>query len=161
MTIMPDRTDRTHYSPDNKFHALCQDWRLHMLNALRAYSDNITSLDDFRSHPALLEHYGEQILFLLRELRQSAIRITAMIDERPAPRTNDNDNYLASLFVDIRNPVSSFSILDRIVDAARATRADANNEVQVRMQHLVTREQELNHLVDELLSLRKRFTPRT
>jgi signal transduction histidine kinase len=161
MTIMPDRTDRTHYSQDNEFHALCQDWRLRMLDALRDYSDSITALDDPRFHPALLEHYGVQILSLLSELRQSAIRITAMIDDRPDPHTNDSDNYLASLFVDIRNPVSSFSMLDRIVESALPARADANNEVQARMQHLVKCGQDLNRLVDDLLSLRKRFTAGT
>jgi len=161
MTIMPDRTDRTHYSQDNEFHALCQDWRLRMLDALRDYSDSITSLDDPRFHLSLLEHYGEHILLLLRELRQSAIRITAMIDDRPTPRTNGNDHYLAVLFADIRNPVSSFSILDRIAESARAARADTNSEVQARMQHLVARGHDLNQLLDELLSLRNRFARRT
>src|SRR4051794_15252620 len=91
MTLMPDRSDKTAHSPDNEFYTVCQDWRLRMLNALSDYSDSVTALDDPRFHSMLLEHYGEQILFLLRELRQSAIRIAAMIDNRPAPRTNDKD----------------------------------------------------------------------
>ena len=126
---MPDYTDTTHYSQENDFHTLCVDWRFRMLDALRDYADSITTLDTAQWLPSLPELYGEHILSLLRELRQSAIRLTTIIDDHPVPPTNDNGEYLTLLFVDIRNPISSFSILDQIVGSTPPARAGIASEV--------------------------------
>jgi len=155
---MPYSTDRTHHDEENDFHTLCLEWRFRMLNALHDYADSITTLDTSQLLPSLLGHYGEHILSLLSELRQSAIRITTIIDDYPTPATNDNGAYLALLFVDIRNPISSFSILDQIVGSAPPAPTGDASQVQAHMQRLVARGHDLNHLLEELYTLRKRFT---
>jgi len=155
---MPDYTDRTHHRQENEFHTLCLDWRFRILNALRDYADSITRLDTPQLLPSLHEHYGEHILSLLRELRQSAMRITTIIDDQPIPPTNDNAEYLTRLFVDIRNPISSFSILDQIVSSAPPAPVGDASGVDAHMQRLVAGGHDLNHLLEELHSLRKRFT---
>jgi len=155
---MPYYTDRTHHDQENEFHTLCLDWRFRMLNALRDYADSIATLDSPQLLPSLHEHYGEHILSLLRELRQSTIRITTIINDHPIPPTNDNGEYLTLLFVDIRNPISSFSILDQIVGTAPPAPAGDTSGVQAHMQRLVARGHDLAHLLVELDSLRKQFT---
>jgi hypothetical protein len=155
---MPTDTNRTHHSQENEFHTFCLDWRFRMLSALHDYADSITLVDAPQLLPSLQEHYGDHIRSLLSELQQSALRIATLISEQPIPPTNDNGVSLTLLFEDIRNPMSSFSILDQIVGSVRPAPAGEASGVQAPVQRLVARGHDLNHLLEELYSLHKRFT---
>jgi hypothetical protein len=158
---MTDHTDTAHQSWEDEFQALCTDWRLRMLDALHEYRDIISSLENPPLHQSLYAVYGEPFVRVIAELKQSAIRIAAMIDNSPLRASPANVGALTILFADIRNPISSFSILDQVLQALSRTQAIDGTEVQPRVERLLALGRTLAQLLDELLRLRARFSPAT
>ena len=82
-------------------------------------------------------------------------------DNGPLRAPNANVGSLTMVFADIRNPMSSFSILDRVLQASPPTQSIHGTEVQALVAHLSALGQELAQLLDELFRLRTRFTHAT
>jgi hypothetical protein len=77
------------------------------------------------------------------------------IDLRPMPQSYQA---LLDRATDMRNPISSFSILDRFVQAGPPAMFIQDTEVQVLIERLSTIGQNLSRLLDELLRLRSQFS---
>ena len=155
---MTNCTDTPYHHDDDVFQAQCAGWRRRVLDSLREYCDTISTLEQPSLHEYTRGLYGESFLLLIAELRQSALRLATMIADRPITLSDDKVGYLTMLFADIRNPISSFSILDRFVQARPATMSIQDTEVQVSIERLSTIGQNLNHLLDELLRLRSQLS---
>src|SRR5262249_40021362 len=109
-------------------------------------------------HAYSLELYGEGFLTLIAELRQSALRIAAMIAIYPNPQPDEKVDYLMTLFHDIRNPISSFSILNQFVGACPPAMPIQDTELQMLIERLSAISQNLSQLLDELFQLRSQFS---
>jgi len=158
---MTSHTDTAHHHADDVFLTQCAGWRQRILDALHEYQNTVSALERPPLRQYTCDLYGEGFLTLIAELRRSAFRIAAMIDDHPNPQSDDKVGYLTTLFADIRNPISSFSILDQVLQALSRTQAIDGTEVQPRVERLLTLGRTLAQLLDELLRLRARFSPAT
>ena len=156
--MMTKHIDTPHQFQDDEFQALCVDWRLRIVDTLHAYRDIISTLEHPPLHQSTYDVYGEPFLYLIAELRNSAIRIAAMIDNSPLPASTADVGLLTMLFADIRNPMSSFSILDQLVQAHPPAQSIHDTQVQAMITRLSALGQDLNQLLAELLRLRSRFS---
>jgi len=155
---MTSHTDTAHHHADDVFLTQCAGWRQRILDALHEYQNTVSALERPPLRQYTCDLYGEGFLTLIAELRRSAFRIAAMIDDHPNPQSDDKVGYLTTLFADIRNPISSFAILDRLDQARPPAMSIQDTEVQLLIERLSAIGQNLSQLLDELLRLRSRFS---
>jgi hypothetical protein len=155
---MTVHTNTTHESSEEEFQALCIGWRLRIVNTLHEYRGIISSLEEPPLYQATHAVYGQPFLHLIAELKHTAIHIAAMIDNGMLRHAHVTGEALMMLFADIRNPMSSFSALERVLQASAATQSIEGTEVQTLLERLSALGQTLTQLLDELFHLRMRYS---
>ena len=128
-----------------------------MIDVLQAYQDVLIACAQTEVQVVGHTVYGASFALLLEQFKPTPSKLARVIAEYPDRSAESEADYLRMLFADLRNPISSFTAVSKLLQMRQSSDALRNTPLEPLLERFASLEQRLNVLLNDLLRSRQQY----